>query len=123
MRNRGMTKLIFNQEAHSIVGGVIVGPRAGDMIGEIWLAIAMGADAIDIGKTIYPHPTFGETIGMAAEVMGWLCGRVVEREESAEAREPIEIEKRKAACRCLAAGCARGPEIWRKILGVSLAYL
>ena len=28
----------------------------------------MGADAVDIGKTIHPHPTFGETLGMAAEV-------------------------------------------------------
>ena len=32
------------------------------------LAIEMGADAIDIGKTIHPHPTLGESIGMAAEV-------------------------------------------------------
>ncbi|GEM_PF-3409375 len=28
----------------------------------------MGADAVDIGKTIHPHPTLGESIGMAAEV-------------------------------------------------------
>ncbi|MFH0298452.1 hypothetical protein AAFX91_14650 [Bradyrhizobium sp. 31Argb] len=31
-------------------------------------------------------------------------GRVAEREESAEARERLETEKRKAACSCLAAG-------------------
>ncbi|PIL40052.1 hypothetical protein, partial [Massilia psychrophila] len=40
----------------------------GDMIGEIALAIEMGADGVDIGKTIHPHPTLGESIGMAAEV-------------------------------------------------------
>lgn len=69
----GMTKLLFDVETDRIVGGVIVGPHAGDMIGEICLAIEMGADAIDIGKTIHPHPTLGETIGMAAEVHEGIC--------------------------------------------------
>jgi dihydrolipoamide dehydrogenase len=68
-----MTKLIFDEETNRIIGGVIVGPHAGDMIGEICLAIEMGADAIDIGKTIHPHPILGETIGMAAEVYEGVC--------------------------------------------------
>jgi hypothetical protein len=33
----------------------------------------MGADAVDIGKTIHPHPTLGESIGMAAEVAHGSC--------------------------------------------------
>jgi len=37
------------------------------------LAIEMGADAVDIGKTIHPHPTLGESIGMAAEVAHGSC--------------------------------------------------
>jgi dihydrolipoamide dehydrogenase len=69
----GFTKLIFDVETHRIVGGAIVGPSAGDMIGEIVLAIEMGADAVDIGKTIHPHPTLGESIGMAAEVAHGSC--------------------------------------------------
>jgi dihydrolipoamide dehydrogenase len=69
----GFTKLIFDAETQRIVGGAIVGPSAGDMIGEICLAIEMGADAIDIGKTIHPHPTLGESIGMAAEVAHGSC--------------------------------------------------
>jgi dihydrolipoamide dehydrogenase len=69
----GFTKLVFDAETHRIVGGAIVGPNAGDMIGEIALAIEMGADAIDIGKTIHPHPTLGESIGMAAEVAHGTC--------------------------------------------------
>jgi len=69
----GFTKLVFDSETHRIVGGTIVGPSAGDMIGEICLAIEMGADAIDIGKTIHPHPTLGESIGMAAEVAHGNC--------------------------------------------------
>jgi dihydrolipoamide dehydrogenase len=69
----GFTKLVFDAETHRIVGGTIVGPSAGDMIGEICLAIEMGADATDIGKTIHPHPTLGESIGMAAEVAHGSC--------------------------------------------------
>ena len=69
----GFTKLVFDAETHRVIGGAIVGPSAGDMIGEVCLAIEMGADAVDIGKTIHPHPTLGETIGMAAEVAHGSC--------------------------------------------------
>jgi dihydrolipoamide dehydrogenase len=72
----GFTKLVFDASedgGQRIVGGSIVGPNAGDMIGEVCLAIEMGADAIDIGKTIHPHPTLGESIGMAAEVAHGSC--------------------------------------------------
>jgi len=69
----GFTKLIFDAETHRIIGGAIVGPSAGDMIGEVCLAIEMGCDAVDIGKTIHPHPTLGESIGMAAEIAHGTC--------------------------------------------------
>ena len=77
-RDEGITKLLFDDspEAHGhgkILGGGMVGTHAGDMIGEIALAIEMGADAVDIGKTIHPHPTLGESIGMAAEVAHGSC--------------------------------------------------
>ncbi len=72
-RDEGFTKLLFDAESHRIVGGGIVGTHAGDMIGEIALAIEMGADAIDIGKTIHPHPTLGESIGLAAEAAHGSC--------------------------------------------------
>jgi dihydrolipoamide dehydrogenase len=72
-RDEGFTKLLFDEETHAIVGGGIVGTHAGDMIGEIALAIEMGADAVDIGKTIHPHPTLGESIGLAAEAFEGAC--------------------------------------------------
>ena len=77
-RDEGVTKLLFDDspEAHGhgkILGGGIVGTHAGDMIGEVALAIEMGADMVDIGKTIHPHPTLGESIGMAAEVAHGSC--------------------------------------------------
>ena len=72
-RSEGFTKLIFDEEHHRIIGGGIVGTGAGDLITEIALAIEMGADAVDIGKTIHPHPTLSESVGMAAEVYEGVC--------------------------------------------------
>jgi dihydrolipoamide dehydrogenase len=72
-RDEGFTKLLFDAQTHRILGGGIVGTHAGDMIGEVALAIEMGADEVDIGKTIHPHPTLGESIGMAAEIAHGTC--------------------------------------------------
>jgi dihydrolipoamide dehydrogenase len=72
-RDEGFTKLIVDSETHRVIGGGIVGTHAGDLIGEIALAIEMGCDPTDIGKTIHPHPTLGESIGMAAEVFEGVC--------------------------------------------------
>jgi len=72
-RDEGFTKLIFDATTHRIIGGGIVGTNAGDLIGEVCLAIEMGADALDIGKTIHPHPTLGESVGLAAEAAHGHC--------------------------------------------------
>ena len=72
-RDEGFTKLVFDEETHRIVGAGIVGTGAGDLISELALAIEMGADAVDIGKTIHPHPTLGESVGMAAEAYEGVC--------------------------------------------------
>jgi dihydrolipoamide dehydrogenase len=72
-RDEGFTKLLFDEETHRVIGGGIVGVNAGDLISEVCLAIEMGADAVDIGKTIHPHPTLGESIGMAAELYEGVC--------------------------------------------------
>jgi len=72
-RDEGFTKLIFDADSHRIVGAAIVGTGAGDLISELALAIEMGSDAVDIGKTIHPHPTLGESVGMAAELYEGVC--------------------------------------------------
>jgi dihydrolipoamide dehydrogenase len=66
-RDEGFTKLLFDKKTDRVLGGAIVGPSAGDLIAEIGLAIEMGADAVDIGLTIHPHPTLSETVAFAAE--------------------------------------------------------
>ncbi len=72
-RDEGFTKLIYDEETHRIIGGGIVGTNAGDLIGEICLAIEMGADIVDVGRTIHPHPTLCESVGLAAEVGEGIC--------------------------------------------------
>lgn len=72
-RDEGFTKLLFDANTQRIIGGGIVGTNAGDLIGEVCLAIEMGADSVDIGKTIHPHPTLGESVGLAAEAHHGSC--------------------------------------------------
>jgi dihydrolipoamide dehydrogenase len=72
-RDEGFTKLIFSEDTHRLIGGAIVGTGAGDLISEVALAIEMGADAVDVGKTIHPHPTTSESVGMAAELYEGVC--------------------------------------------------
>lgn len=64
----GMTKLIFNKYDNKIIGGSIVGTNAGELIGEVALAIEMGCDAEDLALTIHAHPTLYESIGLSAEI-------------------------------------------------------
>jgi dihydrolipoamide dehydrogenase len=72
-RDEGFTKLIFDEATHRVIGGGIVGTHAGDLISEVCLAVEMGCEPTDIGKTIHPHPTLGESIGMTAEVFEGHC--------------------------------------------------
>ena len=67
-RTEGKTKLLFEKETGQVLGGAIVGINAGEMLGEICLAIEMGANAEDVALTIHAHPTLNESIGMAAEI-------------------------------------------------------
>jgi len=68
-RREGLTKIIVDKNTRRILGAGIVGPNAGELIGEAILALEMGADAEDIGLTIHPHPTLSETFAFAAEMV------------------------------------------------------
>ncbi len=72
-RDEGFTKILFDAETHRVIGGGIVGTHAGDLISELALAVEMNCDAVDIAKTIHPHPTLGESVGMAAEAFEGTC--------------------------------------------------
>ena len=61
-------KILFDPKTDRVLGGGVVGANAGDLIGELALAVEMGCTVADIALTIHPHPTLVETIGLAAEV-------------------------------------------------------
>lgn len=67
-RGEGLTKLLIEEGSHRVIGAGIVGPNAGELVGEVALAIEMGCDVEDIALTIHPHPTLSETVALAAEV-------------------------------------------------------
>ena len=96
-RDEGVTKLLFDDspEAHGhgkTLGGGMVGTHAGDMICKIALAIEMGADTVDIGKTIHPHPTLGESIAWRRE---WrmAVARISSWRENRELRTPLPAQR------------------------------
>ena len=67
-QDAGLTKLIFDETTHRLLGAACVGVNAGELLGELTLAIEMGASASDIALTIHAHPTLHESVGLAAEV-------------------------------------------------------
>ncbi|MDZ7722540.1 MAG: dihydrolipoyl dehydrogenase [candidate division KSB1 bacterium] len=68
-RTDGLTKLIIDPESERVLGMGIVGPGAGELIGEGTLAIEMAANATDLKMTIHPHPTLSETLMETAEMI------------------------------------------------------
>jgi dihydrolipoamide dehydrogenase len=84
-RDEGLTKLIIDEKTHRVIGGAAVGPNAGELMGEIALAIEMGCDVEDISLTIHPHPTLSETVAMAAEVFeGTITDLYMPKKKTAE---------------------------------------
>ena len=66
-RPQGFCKVIADPLSHVILGSVIVGAHASDMIAEMGLAIEMGARLEDIAGTIHPHPTYSEPLMEACD--------------------------------------------------------
>ncbi len=62
----GMVKLIADSETDALLGVHIIGPMAGELIGEVVLAMEFSASAEDIQRTIHAHPTLSEAVHEAA---------------------------------------------------------
>src|SRR5882724_5940195 len=67
-RPDGLTKLIIDPATERVLGAGITGHGAGELIGEMVLAVEMGATAYDVASSIHPHPTLSESIMEGAEV-------------------------------------------------------
>jgi dihydrolipoamide dehydrogenase len=69
-RSEGKTKLIYDPVTDRLLGAGIVGIHAGELLGELTLALEFNASVEDIALTIHAHPTLHETVGLAAELAG-----------------------------------------------------
>ncbi len=63
----GFVKVIGDADTGALLGVLIVGPEASNLISEACLALEMGATVEDVGFTMHPHPTLGESVMEAAE--------------------------------------------------------
>lgn len=88
-RTEGLTKLIYDEKTHRILGAGIVGPNAGELIAEIALAIEMGCEAEDLALTIHPHPTLSETVMLATEIFeGTITDLYMPKKQKDPQKEP-----------------------------------
>lgn len=67
-RNDGLTRLVVESGSERVLGMQVVGPGAGELIGEGVLAVEMGARVSDLAESIHAHPTLNESIMEAAQV-------------------------------------------------------
>lgn len=68
----GFVKILEDAATSRVVGAHIIGVGAGEMIGELCVAMEFGASAEDIARTCHAHPTMTEAIREAAKgVDGW----------------------------------------------------
>jgi len=74
-RSEGKTKLIYDPVSDRLLGAGIVGVHAGELLGELTLALEFQASVEDVALTIHAHPTLHETVGLAAELA---CGTITD---------------------------------------------
>ncbi len=65
--NNGLALVVANADDSVLLGATIVGPRAGDLIGQVTLAIEMGATLTDLSEILYAHPGLSEVLLESAE--------------------------------------------------------
>ena len=62
----GFVKIIADKTTDRILGGHIVGPMAGELLGEIVVAMEFGGSSEDLARSFHSHPTLSEAIREAA---------------------------------------------------------
>jgi len=76
----GLTQLVLDRK-HRIVGASVVGPRAGETIGEMVLAVKHGLRTRDLAAATHPYPTYNDGPWNASidDVRSQLAGPVISR--------------------------------------------
>jgi pyruvate/2-oxoglutarate dehydrogenase complex dihydrolipoamide dehydrogenase (E3) component len=69
----GALKLVADRERRVLVGATMVTPRAGEILGELVLAVKVGTPLSDLADVIHPFPAFNRVLGA---VLGELAAKV-----------------------------------------------
>jgi dihydrolipoamide dehydrogenase len=72
----GFVKLIASAEEDVLLGAVIMGPHASDLIMEIAMGLKFGGDFALMEQTVHPHPTLSEAV---AEALADITGSAVHK--------------------------------------------
>lgn len=67
-KDTGFAKVIADSKGR-LLGGSVVGPRSGEVINELALAIHVGAKVSDLASAIHAFPTFSEALMYAARAV------------------------------------------------------
>lgn len=59
-RTGGFTRLALDDRGRKVTGGTVVGPRAGETLTEVTLAVGQGLSATDLASSIHPYPTYAD---------------------------------------------------------------
>jgi len=66
-KTTGLLKVVLARGTDRILGATLVATHAGEMIGEVTLAMTNGLGLSAIGRTIHPYPTQAEVFRKAAD--------------------------------------------------------
>jgi pyruvate/2-oxoglutarate dehydrogenase complex dihydrolipoamide dehydrogenase (E3) component len=65
--HRGMLKLVADRNRAVLIGATLVTPRAGEIVGELVLAIKLGTPLQTLADVIHPFPAFNRVLGASLE--------------------------------------------------------
>jgi dihydrolipoamide dehydrogenase len=63
----GVALIVADADTGVLLGTTLVGPRAGDLAGQVALAIEMGATLTDLAEILYAHPSLSEIVQEGVE--------------------------------------------------------
>ena len=63
----GALKLVADREREVLIGATLVTPRAGEILGELILAIKLGTPLQTLADVIHPFPAFNRVLGEALQ--------------------------------------------------------
>jgi dihydrolipoamide dehydrogenase len=65
--DQGTVRVVADANHGTLLGAQLVAPEASELVGELTLAVEVGATLTDVAGTIHTHPTLSEAIAEAVE--------------------------------------------------------